>query len=148
MFSCLPEGLCFYMSCGRSDGLSTAIFATELVAAYEALQAGHAGPELPPLAIQYSDFSAWQRMRLDGGELEAQRAYWRQQLAGAPELLELPTDFARPPVPSGKGDLVDFMLPAPLTQRLRYLAASTHATMFMVMVASWQVGAAANMSLK
>ena len=112
------------------------------MAAYEALQAGHAGSELPLLPIQYPDFSIWQRARLDSGELEAQRAYWRQQLSGAPELLELPTDFARPPVPSGKGDYVDFMLPAPLTQRLRYLAASTHTTMFMVMVAAWQVGAA------
>ncbi len=112
---------------------------TELAAAYNAIKAGRAGPDLEPLPIQYPDFSAWQRARLDGGELEAQREYWRQQLAGSPQLLELPTDFARPPVPSGRGGLVEFTLPAPLTQRLRYLAASTHATMFMVMVAAWQV---------
>ena len=68
----------------------------------------------------------------------AQRAYWKRQLAGAPELLELPTDYARPAVPSGRGGMVPFALPAALTQRLRYLAASTNATMFMVMVAAWQ----------
>ena len=68
----------------------------------------------------------------------AQRAYWKRQLAGAPELLELPTDHARPAVPSGRGGMVPFALPAALTQRLRYLAASTNATMFMVMVAAWQ----------
>ena len=129
----------FHECCGRSDGLSAAIFSSELVAIYDALEAGHAGPDLAPLPIQYPDFSAWQRARLDDGGLDAQREYWRQQLADTPQLLELPTDFARPPVPSGRGGLVEFTLPAPLTQRLRYLAASTHATMFMVMVAAWQV---------
>ena len=68
----------------------------------------------------------------------AQRAYWKRQLAGAPELLELPTDYARPAVPSGRGGMVPFALPAALTQRLRYLAAGANATMFMVMVAAWQ----------
>ena len=67
-----------------------------------------------------------------------QRAYWRRQLAGAPALLKLPTDHARPPVPSGAGDTVPFALPAALTQRLRYLAAGANATIFMVMVAAWQ----------
>ena len=76
--------------------------------------------------------------RVTGQRAGAQRAYWKRQLAGAPALLELPTDFARPAVPSGRGGMVDFVLPAALTQRLRYLAASTHATMFMVMVAAWQ----------
>ena len=45
---------------------------TELAAAYNALRAGRARPELPPLAVQYADFAAWQRARLDGGALEAQ----------------------------------------------------------------------------
>ena len=67
-----------------------------------------------------------------------QRAYWRRQLAGAPALLKLPTDHARPPVHSGAGGTVPFALPAALTQRLRYLAAGANATMFMVMVAAWQ----------
>ena len=45
---------------------------SELAATYEALCAGHAGPDLPPLPIQYADFAAWQRARLDGGALDAQ----------------------------------------------------------------------------
>ena len=45
---------------------------SELAAAYEALCAGRVGPDLPPLLIQYADFAAWQRARLDGGMLEAQ----------------------------------------------------------------------------
>jgi len=86
----------------RSDGVSASIFMTELAAAYNAIKAGRAGPDLAALPIQYADFSAWQRARLDGGELEAQRAHWRQQLADAPLLLQLPTDFARPAEPSGR----------------------------------------------
>ncbi len=123
----------------RSDGLSAAILTAELAAAYGALAAGQAEPSLAPLAIQYADFSAWQRARLASGQLEAQRAYWRQQLAGAPALLELPTDYARPSEPSGRGDVVGFRLPAALTERLRFLAVAEKATMFMVMVAAWQV---------
>ncbi len=45
---------------------------TELAAAYNALHAGRSGPDLPPLAVQYADFAAWQRACLDGGALEAQ----------------------------------------------------------------------------
>ena len=78
------------------------------------------------------------RRQADWACARAQRAYWKRQLAGAPELLELPTDHARPAVPSGRGGMVPFALPAALTQRLRYLAASTNATMFMIMVAAWQ----------
>ena len=77
----------------------------------------------------------------------AQRAYWRRQLAGAPALLELPTDHARPPLPSGAGGAITFTLPAALTRRLRYLAAGTNASMFMVMVAAWQARCLSSSSL-
>ena len=56
----------------RSDGWSWGVLKTELAAAYNALRAGRACPELPPLAVQYADFAAWQRARLEGGALEAQ----------------------------------------------------------------------------
>ena len=56
----------------RSDGWSMGILGAELAAMYNALKAGRPPPELPPLAVQYADFAAWQRARLDGGELEAQ----------------------------------------------------------------------------
>ena len=55
-----------------SDGVSMAILKSELTAIYEALRAGRPPTELPPLPIQYADFAAWQRARLDGGELGAQ----------------------------------------------------------------------------
>ena len=111
----------------------------ELAAAYNAIRAGRASPDLPELAVQYVDFSAWQRARLEGDALEAQRRYWRQQLAGAPLLLELPTDAARPSVPTGRGASVDIELPASLVKGLTELASSSGATLFMALLAAWQV---------
>jgi len=112
---------------------------TELAAAYNAIKAGHAEPDLAALPIQYADFSAWQRARLDGGELEAQRTHWRQQLADAPLLLQLPTDFARPSEPSGRAGDVGLEVSAEATAGLRVLAAGGGATMFTVLLAAWQV---------
>ena len=59
--------------------------------------------DLPPLPIQYPDYAAWQRQWLSGEVLERQVTYWREQLAGAPRLLELPTDYPRPAVKSYRG---------------------------------------------
>ena len=111
----------------------------ELVAAYNAMLSGGAGPDLPELPIQYIDFSAWQRAQLESGGLEAQKQYWRQQLAGAPLLLELPTDSQRPAEPSGVGYCVDVELPPPVAQGLADLAGSSGATLFMAVLAAWQV---------
>ena len=66
---CMQYMMSLWMS---SDGWSWGVLKTELAAAYNALRAGRARPELPPLAVQYADFAAWQRARLDGGALEAQ----------------------------------------------------------------------------
>jgi arthrofactin-type cyclic lipopeptide synthetase C len=123
----------------HSDGVSAGILMTELAAAYNAIKAGRAEPDLAALPIQYADFSAWQRARLDGGELEAQRAHWRQQLADAPLLLQLPTDFARPAEPSGRAGDVGLEVAAEATAGLRALAAGCGATMFTVLLAAWQV---------
>ena len=70
-----------------------------------------------------------------------QRAYWKQHLAGAPALLELPTDFPRPPQPSGRGRVVSFEVPAEVVGGVRALAASCSATLFMALMAAWQVNA-------
>ena len=84
-----------------SDGWSLDVFVRELAAFYAAFHEGRpAGrPELP---VRYSDYAIWQRRWLRGDEREAQLAYWRRQLAGAPEALELPTDRPRPPVRTAK----------------------------------------------
>ena len=80
-----------------SDGWSMGVLFRELSALYAAFREGGASP-LPELPVQYADYAVWQRERLAGEVLERQLAYWRERLAGAPALLELPTDRPRPAV--------------------------------------------------
>src|SRR5436309_1458803 len=77
-----------------SDGWSTGILIREMAVLYEAFSAGRFSP-LPDLPIQYADFANWQRHWLQGEVLETQLFYWKQQLHGAPSLLELPTYRSR-----------------------------------------------------
>ena len=90
---------------------------------------------LPELPIQYPDFAAWQREHLRGEILEAQLSYWRAELAGAPALLELPTDRPRPAVQTFRGALLSSTLPAGLADGLRQAGRSQGATLFMVLLA-------------
>jgi hypothetical protein len=69
---------------------------------------------LPELALQYADYALWQRSWLDGEAIERQLGYWRERLADAPPVLELPTDRPRPAEPSGRGGEVPFAVPAAL----------------------------------
>jgi amino acid adenylation domain-containing protein len=114
-----------------SDGWSMSILNQELAALYEAAA-------LPELPVQYADYAVWQRGRLSGEALERQAGFWRQRLAGAPPLLELPTDRPRPPVRSSRGGRVPVLLPQPLAGRLEELARRNGATLFMVLLAGYQ----------
>ena len=78
-----------------SDGWSRGVFNREFKTLYEAYREGRENP-LPPLGVQYADFALWQRSWLEGGELDKGLAYWKEQLAGIPERLELPADRPRP----------------------------------------------------
>ena len=68
-------------------------WSSELSALYGAFLRGEADP-LPELAIQYADYAVWQRQWMEGEMLQQQAEYWKSALAGAPALLELPTDHA------------------------------------------------------
>jgi amino acid adenylation domain-containing protein len=120
-----------------SDGWSLGILMQELDALYEAFSTRRASP-LPDLPVQYADFAVWQREHLNGEVLERHLAFWRERLAGSPQLLELPTDRPRPVVPSDHGALYPFTLNADLTQRLRTLSRSLGGTLFMTLLAAWQ----------
>ena len=85
-----------------SDGWSTGILVREVGTLYIAFCAGGSSP-LPALPVQYADFAHWQRQWLQGEVLETQIAYWKKQLAGAPALIDLPTDHARPAVQTFRG---------------------------------------------
>ncbi|NUY36215.1 hypothetical protein F0160_39105, partial [Paraburkholderia sp. JPY303] len=78
-----------------SDGWSMGVLVRELGSLYRAFVAGQGDP-LPPLAVQYPDYAAWQRQWLSGERLQKQAQYWREALSGAPSMLALPTDRPRP----------------------------------------------------
>ncbi|KGM25699.1 hypothetical protein KS18_25040, partial [Photorhabdus luminescens] len=78
------------------DGWSVSVLMRELSTLYTAFLAGQSDP-LPPLAIQYPDYAAWQRQWLSAERIQSQSDYWRARLIDAPVLLDLPTDRPRPP---------------------------------------------------
>jgi amino acid adenylation domain-containing protein len=117
-----------------SDGWSTGVLLGEVAALYEAFSRGASSP-LPPLPVQYADYAAWQRAWLRGGVLEAQLAWWRERLAGAPPLLELPVDRPRPPHPGGRAARAERVLPPAAAGRVRALARRGGATPFMALLA-------------
>ncbi|MGH3886377.1 MAG: amino acid adenylation domain-containing protein, partial [Pseudonocardiaceae bacterium] len=88
--------------------------------------------------VQYADFAVWQRERVCGAVVEEQLSYWRCQLDGV-AALELPTDRPRPAVHTTAGGLWDFVIPAPLTARLKELGRAQDGTLFMTLVAACQV---------
>ncbi|NNB98210.1 non-ribosomal peptide synthase/polyketide synthase, partial [Corallococcus exiguus] len=121
-----------------SDGWSMGVLVREVAAFYEAFVAGQ-WPSLPPLPVQYADFSMWQRGWLQGEALDAQLGYWKKQLGGAPSALDLPTDRPRPPVQSRRGATVDVRIPLEVSQSLKALAQDEGATPFMLLLAAWQL---------
>ncbi|NES13762.1 MULTISPECIES: non-ribosomal peptide synthetase [Micromonospora] len=121
-----------------ADLWSMSVAIAELVELYGAFAAGRAST-LPELPIQYVDYTVWQRRRLAGDALDADLAYWRERLAGAPAALELPTDRPRPAVQSTRGGSRPFALPEPVMTRLRELSQREGATPFMTLLAAFQV---------
>jgi amino acid adenylation domain-containing protein len=119
-----------------SDGWSMGIFIRELSALYAA---GGAADRLPPLPVQYADYALWQRERLSGAEQERLLDYWRQQFADAPTFLDLPTDRPRPATQSFAGAAVHATLDAALTRALKVLSQRAGATLFMTLLAAWQL---------
>ncbi|HEV7514904.1 MAG TPA: condensation domain-containing protein, partial [Thermoanaerobaculia bacterium] len=120
-----------------ADGWSMEVLVRELPALYGAFCAGRRSP-LPELPLQYADFAVWQRAWLSGATLEAQTAYWRQALAGAP-ILDLPTDRPRPAVRSSRGAGRKMALPPCLSADLRRFARGQGATPFMVLLAAFEI---------
>ncbi|HEX8321344.1 amino acid adenylation domain-containing protein, partial [Longimicrobium sp.] len=121
-----------------SDGWSLGVLFRELSALYAAYREGRGSP-LPELGVQYADYAVWQREQLAGEVLDRQLAYWKERMAGAPELLELPTDHPRPPVQTHRGATVPVELSLELLERLQALGRSEGATLYMVALAAFQV---------
>ena len=121
-----------------SDGWSVGVLIRELGALYAAFAEGRRSP-LPQLAVQYADYALWQRGWLQGEVLERQLSYWTRQLAGAPGVLELPTDRPRPPLPSFRGARLPVAMSAKLSAAIGGLARRSGATPYMVLLAAFQL---------
>src|ERR1700730_14748126 len=129
-----------------SDGWSIGVFLRELVSLYNARVSGD-DPELPELPVQYVDFSAWQRKTLGerseeglgSAALKKQLDFWRAQLAGAPALIDLPTDRIRPPVRSFRGAKLPLTISKKTEESLKKLARAEHATVFMTLLTAFQL---------
>jgi amino acid adenylation domain-containing protein len=117
-----------------SDGWSMGILIRELTALY----AGGGAASLPELPIQYADFAVWQREWLSGERLASEVAYWRQRLAGAPALSDLPADRPRPAVQRYRGRHLRRSLPPAVAGAVRDLCRDAGVTPFLGLLAAFQ----------
>ena len=113
------------------DGWSLGIFFRELAALYE-------GTPLSEPPLQYADYALWQREWLQGETLQKQLGYWTERLAGAPPVLELPTDFPRPAIQSHHGDVVRVTVPRDVLEAARQRSREEGVTLFMTFLAAMQ----------
>lgn len=119
-----------------ADGWSVGVLIRELSGLYEAFCSEKPSP-LPDLPIQYADFAAWQKQYLSGEVLQTLLNYWKQQLADAPPLLELPSDRPRPSVQSNRGSIHSLEISSHLTQEIKSLTHKSGTTLFVTLLATF-----------
>jgi amino acid adenylation domain-containing protein len=120
------------------DGWSMNLLFHEMAELYSGIVAGRQ-PKLAELNLQYSDYSRWQRSSVTPEFLADELDYWKNKLQGAETVLQLPTDHARPAVTSGSGKSIHFELSHKTGESLKSLAQSENATLFMALLATFQV---------
>ena len=120
-----------------ADGQSLSVLLAELRELYAAFHAGRPSP-LPELALQFADFSVWERERATSPQVEEHLTWWRQRLQVLPPRLQLPAD-ARPAASIAPRALVEFALPGALAEELRKLGRQENASLFMVLEAAYHV---------
>lgn len=130
--------LCLAMHHIVFDAWSMSLFYRELTAIYKALIT-RTIPKLPELRVQYGDYSKWQREWLDSGVLRTQVTYWREQLAGIPPLLDLLPKRPRPAAVSDRGAYLNAIFPAEVSQKITALSRQEGCTVFMTLLAAFQV---------
>lgn len=121
-----------------SDAWSRGVLIRDISQIYSALHR-KAPIALPPLPVQYADYAAWQRGWLQGEVLDEQIRYWKQQLSGSPTEAGIPTDFPRPAIQQYRGGVHKTTLDAQQTKKLRDLGRSQGVTLFMALLAAFQV---------
>ena len=121
-----------------ADGWSMGILTREMIALYDAFAHDKSSP-LPELPIQYADFASWQRQWFQGERLQAQTRYWREQLEGAPWVLDLPTDKARTSGTGHSGAIHPISFSRQLSEDLHAQARNEDLTLFMLLLAGFNV---------
>ncbi|MBL0388693.1 amino acid adenylation domain-containing protein [Tumebacillus sp. ITR2] len=120
------------------DGLSIDVLFRELSTVYSA-KAEDLPFYLPPVEVQYAEFAEWQQEQMDTPRFQRMEEYWVERLAKPLPVLELPTDFPRPPRLSNEGSIVNHPLSPELTQALKSLSEQTNTSLYMVMLAAYFV---------
>jgi amino acid adenylation domain-containing protein len=120
------------------DSWSVSVLVRELEALYRAFSAGKPSP-LPELPIQYADLAVWQHEQLQGEGLEKQLSCWKQQPGGDLPVLELPTDWPRPPVQTHRWAVVSRELPETLGRGSKALSRQEGSTLFTTLLAAFEV---------
>lgn len=120
-----------------SDDWSWRLFCSEVASFYDAIVSGRK-PELPAPAIQYADFSEWQKEWLRGDVLGNQLKWWRKQLDAAPPVLDLPADHSRPATQTFRGACEWLKIPASISDKLNVLGQSGGFTPYMIFLAAFQ----------
>ncbi len=121
------------------DGFSGyRVFLPELVALYDAFSQGQSSP-LPDLPFQFGDYALWQREQMQGPAVEGHMHYWRKQLSGPLPSLHLPLSGAAPAIQTFGGAMHSVTLPLALSESLRELCRQEGVTLFMALLAAFQV---------
>jgi amino acid adenylation domain-containing protein len=120
------------------DGWGLDIFDAEIGTLYEAYSIGKSSP-LSDLAIQYADFAYWQQHTLTGEYLDQQLAYWQRILADPPTQQPFISDALSQASEGAKGARLSFSVPATTTRQLKALSTQEGVTLFMTLLATFQV---------
>jgi NRPS condensation-like uncharacterized protein len=115
-----------------TDGISSVILSKEFVALYE-------DKGLPPLLLQYTDFSEWQNSNKEQERINKQGEYWLKQFENQVPVLRLRTDYPRPPVRSFTGSVISFRIAAEETKALNHLVVREGASLFMVLFSIYNI---------
>lgn len=120
------------------DGWSMKVFMEELISCYEAFLSNSA-LILPPLPIQYADYSCWQLKCLEAELGTNQLNYWKNKLEGMPPLLNLPTDHPRSSAKRFQSQQEIFYLPTDVQEKLQSLTQKSEVTLFITLVTVFSV---------
>jgi amino acid adenylation domain-containing protein len=121
-----------------TDGWSMSIFFKELAEFYEQLAADQQ-PQKPNLALQYTDFACWQMEHITEKILQKDVEYWRDNLQGCPDFIEIPSDRARPAIQSHRGSIERFSIDETLTLRINELCRQEGVTLYMALLSIFLV---------